>query len=474
MCSVFGVITNGAVDGDRIALRLSDMLYGSTARGRDGLGAVILDRNDYNDGCTVKTISKAGTDDHNNCIDEIVHAGARMKCFTMLGNARAEPTTEWVKRKRIDDQQPYRCGAWVIVHNGTIANDKALRTDKVPTKIDSAAIAEQLDANTVLAKSRRDIIGDLYVSFRQTIAMLKGSYAIVATHDSAPGYMFLACNYRPLWHVTTQDGFFVASERGMLPREGVPDMITPYSCALVTSRGVQHSSDMLEASNGQKALVVASGGLDSTVAATMALASGLDVTLINFQYGCRAEGNELKAIKAIAEKLEVPLVLFPIPIYDPKDSPLFDANAKIAGGEEGAEFAHEWVPARNLVMLSVATAYAEANGFDYIVLGNNLEEAGAYPDNEPEFINRFNAMLPFAVGDGKRVRVLMPVGNSMKHEIVALGLEYGAPLDLTWSCYRNGEHHCGTCGPCMMRKTAFAINEADEVIEYESDLNKRA
>jgi 7-cyano-7-deazaguanine synthase len=154
-------------------------------------------------------------------------------------------------------------------------------------------------------------------------------------------------------------------------------------------------------------------------------------------------------------------------IYDKSDSPLLRDDSNIAGGEEGAEFAHEWVPARNIVMLSIATAYAEAKGFDYIVLGNNLEEAGAYPDNEPEFINRFNDLLPFAVGDGKRVRVVMPVGNLMKHEIVDLGHRLGAPLDLTWSCYRAGDKHCGTCGPCFMRRTAFEINNLEEVIEYE-------
>ena len=117
-------------------------------------------------------------------------------------------------------------------------------------------------------------------------------------------------------------------------------------------------------------------------------------------------------------------------------------------------------------MLSIATAYAESNGFDYIVLGNNLEEAGSYPDNEPEFIRRFNEILPFAVGDGKKVRVLMPVGDLMKHEIVALGKEVNAPMHLTWSCYKNEKLHCGKCGPCFMRMTAFEINDFNEVIEY--------
>ena len=194
---------------------------------------------------------------------------------------------------------------------------------------------------------------------------------------------------------------------------------------------------------------------------------GLEVSMIHFQYGSRAEAPEVRAVQAVSERMGWPLTLFPLPVYKPGDSPLLDHNSAVAGGEAGAEFAHEWVPARNLLLLSVATAYAEAHGFTHLILGNNLEEAGAYPDNEPEFIDKFNDLLPFAVGDGKSMEVDMPVGNMMKHEIVALGKSIDAPLDLTWSCYRAGELHCGTCGPCYMRRTAFEINNLPEVIQYD-------
>src|SRR5690606_35279475 len=127
-------------------------------------------------------------------------------------------------------------------------------------------------------------------------------------------------------------------------------------------------------------------------------------------------------------------------------------------GAAGAEYAHEWVPARNLVMLSLATAVAESAGFPYIVLGNNLEEAGAYPDNEMQFINKLNEVLPYATNLHHYVEILMPVGNLMKHEIVRTGLELDAPMDLTWSCYEGGTVHCGTCGPWFMRKKAFEMN----------------
>lgn len=467
MCSIFGFVTNGHVDKDRLRVMVDDMVRGAINRGRDGIGARITHLPTPYTSYTCHTTAKAGTYLHDTTIDDIVLHTTLHQELTLIGNARAEPTTEWVKQKHGYDQQPYSVGKWAIVHNGTIANDKDLRTGTHPSDIDSAAIVELLCEMTPETEKALPH-HQLYDIFVAAMARLKGSYAILATHEDAPGFIFTACNYRPIWIGKNDTGVWLASEVGMLPHNCVPQMQEPYTCNMVCGHSVDldRRSFFLDKKSMPRALVVASGGLDSTVAAKICQDQGMDVTLINFQYGCRAEEHELKAIKEISEAMGVPLVLFPIPIYDPTDSPLFDHNSTIAGGEAGAEFAHEWVPARNLVMLSVATAYAEAKGFDYIVLGNNLEEAGAYPDNEPEFINRFNQVLPFAVGDGKRVRVLMPVGNLMKHEIVAQGLAHGAPLAHTWSCYKNGDLHCGTCGPCMMRRTAFSINGAPEVITY--------
>lgn len=472
MCSIFGFVTNGIVDKDRLFIMADDMVRGAINRGRDGIGARITHLPKPYVSYQCMTTEKAGSYLHNCTMQDIVQHATLHRCpVTLIGNARAEPTTEWVKEKNGYDQQPYALGPWAIVHNGTIANDKELRSRTRPrphqSEIDSAAIVELLCELT--PEPEKPLLHhQIYDIFVEAISRLKGSYAILATHEDAPGFIFTACNYRPIWIGKNDSGVWLASEASMLPHNCVPQMQEPYTCNMVCghSTDLDRRSFFLDEKKTPRALVVASGGLDSTVAAQVCKNQGMEVTLINFQYGCRAEEHELKAIKEISEAMGVPLVLFPIPIYDPSDSPLFDHTATIAGGEAGAEFAHEWVPARNLVMLSVATAYAEAKGFDFIVLGNNLEEAGAYPDNEPEFINRFNALLPFAVGDGKRVRVLMPVGNLMKHEIVALGLEQGAPLAHTWSCYKNGDLHCGTCGPCMMRRTAFSINNAPEVINY--------
>jgi 7-cyano-7-deazaguanine synthase len=371
-----------------------------------------------------------------------------------IANFRAEPTTEYVKTKHRYDQQPYRTGSWAIIHNGTIANDKELRTHRHPTSIDSAAIVELLAEEDMLGCDEH-MVG---AKFQGVIEKLKGSYAIIGFHERFHA-LYVAVNYQALWYAVTPQAILFASARQFFPRDLTPRMIEPYSTWMFRiGKPAVRLSPAPGLAEPRCALVVASGGLDSTVVATKLLDEGYEVELLHFLYGSRAQGPELRAVKAIANHLSVPYHLMELPIYRPADSPLLRADSQIAGGEAGAEFAYEWVPARNLVMIAIATAMAEARGIETIALGNNIEEAGAYPDNVQEFIARVNDMLPFAVADGKRVRIIEPVGNLTKREIVKLGNELKAPIHLTWSCYRAGVHHCGTCGPCYMRRIAHQIN----------------
>jgi 7-cyano-7-deazaguanine synthase len=447
MCAIIGCIAS--LGGESVQRTLETIFSRSTQRGRDGWGYWSVE-NGLGRIEQHNSMFYPGYDDfffHDTC-----------GTGTLIGNMRAEPTTEYVKHKLPTDQQPYRLGSWTIVHNGTIANDKHLRTFSLATLIDSAAIVEQLHNLDPYGKP-----ADVFVT---VIHRLQGSYAILAMHDDEPGVIYAACNYRPIWWATDGCGVFFTSARDYFPEHLHPIMLPPYSIWRYDENGGIALSEAVCHPGREKALVVCSGGLDSVVAATKMVRDGYDVTLLHFRYGSRAGDPEYLAIKAIARELGIDSIVRQMNVYSEKDSPLLQADSPIAGGEAGAEFAYEWVPARNLLMLATAAALAEARGYTVLVLGNNLEEAGAYPDNEPEFIARFNDLLPFAIGDGKRLRVVMPVGNLMKHEIVALGHEIEAPLHLTWSCYRAGEKHCGTCGPCYMRRTAFEINGLPEVIEY--------
>ena len=395
---------------------------------------------------------------------------------TYLGNRRAEPTTEWVHTKTDNDTQPFHTpGGWIIVHNGTIANDRDIITDlrgrrgffEPQTRIDTIAVGIALDVLSAEDPSRPNAV-------LRAVEMLKGSFALLMVNVDDPGTIWYAVNYKPAFVTTTDHGVYVTSQAHYIPVEDShlprPEAVPPYSFGRITRDGLQVLQSFY-APQGKRTLVVCSGGLDSTVAATEYARRGDDVTLLHLRYGCKAEDREVQAVYEIAERLDANVTILNTNFFkESAPSSLTDDAAEIVtgfGGADGAEYGHEWVPARNTVMLSLAAAFAEAYNYDRIVLGNNLEESGGgYPDNEQEFINRWNALLPFAVKPYAHITIEQPLGSLMKHEIVAKGLELDAPLDATWSCYSGGEKHCGTCGPCFMRKTAFQMNGAtDPVME---------
>ena len=439
MCAIFGFLTNGK---GNLTDTFDTVIRRSKLRGRDGFGW--------------KAIYEDGIAKYKNYKDHSLHSLPKNKSLiNAIGNFRAEPTNEYVSVKHEYDQQPYSINNVSIVHNGVISNDKAIRSYELSTKIDSAAIAE------IIHKHK-------YEPFKNVIEKLVGSYAVLFQDSNKPYELAFACNYKPIWYCEDEAGLYIASSEMCFPSELRPVMVEPYSVGTFSYKDnklVIKKQSLRKKLPSLKTLVVTSGGLDSTVAAVRCIKEYDKIELLYFSYGCRAEDREMQAVENIAKHLDVKYNIFEMGIYNKSDSTLFNGN--ISKNETGVEYAYEWVPARNLVMLSIATAYAEANGFNCIALGNNLEEAGAYPDNEPEFIYRFNAILPFSVNNGIDIKVTMPVGYLMKHEIVKLGKEIEAPMHLTWSCYDNKKKHCGKCAPCFMRKTAFEINNIKDSIEYD-------
>ena len=459
MCAIFGALVHNlntdakVMEANRI---MNYIMNASRERGRDGWGYSV-----NSDGWS-QSVRDIARFNGNNVTSPYF---LRCKSASVIGNMRAEPTTEFVEKKRLIDQQPYQLDEWEIVHNGTIANDADLRDGVHRTIIDSATIVEVLTE-----RPGADPLDNMLYS----VGKLKGSYAILARNNTNHDSLYVACNYKPIWYIKTDLGLFFASAASYFPDEFSPQMVVPYSLLEfkfndLGETNIKTCSLYPKTKGKPKCLVICSGGLDSVVAATVLQNNyEMDIELIHFTYGCRAQEKELKAVHDVGKTLGVKVTVMPLPIYKESDSPLLSKTAKAAQGEQGAEYAHEWVPARNLVLLSLATAYAEANGFRFIALGNNLEEAGAYPDNEPEFIKRFDNLLAFAVGDNKQLNVIMPVGNLMKHEIVKMGFDVRAPMGKTWSCYNHNELHCGKCGPCFMRKTAFEINGLKDSVDYAS------
>lgn len=464
MCSINGFVAFKK-SNFTVVEKIQDIIIRGEQRGKDSFGYVEFG----SDGTHIhKYIDKPSS---------VLPAGIELNnaddsIKILLNNNRAEPTTEFIDRKTLCDVQPFNYNSWWVVHNGTVANDKEIKLQykiDFDSEIDSYVIPYMLNKKydgtheSVLNCLRDDILG---------------SYALAAYKEGSK-YIYLATNYKPLYilYDKNTDVLYFSSIENYLKIDdynfvyGASNVmeVKPYTMlAININSGEIESFSLYKEKRRTKALICASSGMDSTVAATWAKNQGYDIALLHFEYHCRAEQRERESIERIAKYLDAELVTIKTDFFRDviKGSRLTGDGDIIKEGDAGAELAYEWVPARNLIFMSIAAGYAEAHNIDYIVLGGNLEESGAYADNELIFQTKFNDILPNALNLQNRVEVLTPVANLMKRDIVKLGLDINAPLHLTWSCYENGDKHCGKCGPCFMRKTAFKMLKQPEVIEY--------
>ena len=206
-------------------------------------------------------------------------------------------------------------------------------------------------------------------------------------------------------------------------------------------------------------LVVLSGGLDSTVC--MALAAeetGTPPLALTFDYGQRHR-TELDRAAGVAGHYRAEHLVVRLDTSAWGGSALTDGSIDVpdAGSSDGIPVTY--VPARNSIFLAVALGVAEARGLDAVWIGVNAIDYSGYPDCRPEFIEAFRGVA--ATGqkrgvEGDPIALRTPLIACTKSEIVRLGIEQGAPLHLTWSCYRGGEHPCGTCDACVLRAGGFA------------------
>jgi len=222
------------------------------------------------------------------------------------------------------------------------------------------------------------------------------------------------------------------------------------------------------------AVCVCSGGIDSTVAATIASHEGYELHFFHASYGQRAEEREKEVVEKIARYLganELKFVEIPF-LKELGGSALTDVKREVPVGEEVSldkeqETPSTWVPCRNLILLAHASAYAEVIGADALIVGFNAEEARSYPDNDAEFVKRYNALLEKAVASFSRVpSVKAPLVHLLKPEIIMKGLEVKAPLHLTYSCYLGEEQHCGICASCLHRRRGFKDAGVEDPTEY--------
>jgi len=222
------------------------------------------------------------------------------------------------------------------------------------------------------------------------------------------------------------------------------------------------------------AVCVCSGGIDSTVAATIASREGYELHIFHASYGQRAEDREKEVVEKTARYLGAKELKFAeIPfLKELGGSSLTDVKRAVPVGEEvnldlDKETPSTWVPCRNLILLAHASAYAEVIGAEAIFVGFNAEEARSYPDNDAEFVKRYNVVLEKAVATFSQPPVVKaPLVHLLKPAIIKKGVEVKAPLHLTYSCYLSEEKHCGICESCLHRRRGFKDAGIEDPTEY--------
>ena len=220
-----------------------------------------------------------------------------------------------------------------------------------------------------------------------------------------------------------------------------------------------------------RAVVVLSGGMDSTVCATLAAREygAANVGALHVSYGQRTAAREKKAFAAVAERLGITTRLaVETPFFRAiGGSALTDAN--IAVPEAGELIGHEipvtYVPFRNAHLLAMAVSWAEILGASKIYIGAVAQDSSGYPDCRPEFYEAYNLAVTRGTKAGD-IEIVTPLIAMRKHEIVSLGLELGAPFDLTWSCYSCEDCACGVCDSCVLRLRAFEGAGSVDPIPY--------
>lgn len=209
------------------------------------------------------------------------------------------------------------------------------------------------------------------------------------------------------------------------------------------------------------AIVLLSGGLDSTAALYWARAKGYDSVALCVRYGQRHD-RELKAARAVAHAARAPIYEAEIKLPWLAGSSLINKGlrlpdmplAKIGRGGVPSTY----VPGRNTIFLALALSLADAVGAEAVVIGANALDYSGYPDCRPSFLGAFGKVARFGTkrgSEGKPLTIIAPLSRLDKQGVVRLAEKFGAPMRLTWSCYAGASRPCGRCDSCKLRAKGF-------------------
>jgi 7-cyano-7-deazaguanine synthase len=220
-----------------------------------------------------------------------------------------------------------------------------------------------------------------------------------------------------------------------------------------------------------RAVVLLSGGMDSCVCAALA-ARDHAAAALHVSYGQRTEDRERQSFLAICQRLNIQdkLLVRNEALRAIGGSALTDENIPVpsdgaVGNAIGRDIPVTYVPFRNAHFLAAAVSWAEVLGAEKVYIGAVEQDSSGYPDCRPAYYEAFHQVIKVGTKEGT-IEIVTPLIHLRKTEIVRLGLELGAPFDLTWSCYSRQDQACGVCDSCALRLRAFAAAGARDPIPY--------
>ncbi len=206
------------------------------------------------------------------------------------------------------------------------------------------------------------------------------------------------------------------------------------------------------------AVVLTSGGMDSCVTTAIAASECDEIALLHVSYGQRTERRELKAFNDIADFYEVGrrLATNIAHLAQIGGSSLTDHKIEVSQADlASTEVPTSYVPFRNAHFLAIATSWAEVIGANRIYIGAVAEDSSGYPDCRPEFYDAYQRAIEIGTKPETQIKIVTPVIEMRKSEIIRRGIELRAPLELSWSCYKREDVACGECDSCALRLRGF-------------------
>jgi len=235
--------------------------------------------------------------------------------------------------------------------------------------------------------------------------------------------------------------------------------------------------EVIESDGPQLAICLVSGGMDSCVTAAIAERENDELAFLHVSYGQRTEQRERQAFEALADffRVKARLAISLEQLVRIGGSSLTDNAIPVtAPNLASASIPSSYVPFRNAHLLASAVSWGEVIGASGIYIGAVAEDSSGYPDCRPEFYDAFQSTIDVGTKPETQITIRTPVIHLKKSEIVQKSVELGAPLHLTWSCYRESELACGNCDSCALRLRAFRQAGVTDPIPYMLDSSRFA